>query len=73
MVTNRALVTMQYVARAVLLSALVAGLLWGFIVRVIDGEAYLGFLALILTFLREMHLPYLDEAPTVHFPPAAPR
>ncbi len=68
MVTNRTLVLFQYAGRLVILLALVGGLIYGLVMRIINGEGYLGFLVAILALLEKMHLPFLDETPGVHFP-----
>ena len=61
--TNRELIAVHVLFRATILFALVAALIWGFVVRIIDGEAFLGFVALILSVIREMRLPFFDEEP----------
>ena len=64
-IDNRTLLLIRYIVQAVAFLTLVGGLVWGFIVRLIGGEAYLGFVVAILTFMRDRPVFMFEEPPRI--------
>jgi hypothetical protein len=67
LITNRHLAIFHYIARDIGITILLGGLAYGFVVKIINGEGYLGFMMAFMAFMKDYRLPWFDEAPHLLF------